>query len=133
MNPMKCVTTEIKSVHSATSLAEIENTKWFDAATKQPGQNGVFEVDPIKVGDAGREVRLFSYHNGRDFGPVHEFPVAAFVDRFGKRITAVTKFRGLVEQTTDSMQGAMDAVGQTFADASRYMLSRSSGPLVSQR
>lgn len=108
MNPTKYVTTEVKSTHTATSLAEIESTKWFDAATKQPGQPGVFEVDAAVLDDSGQEVRRFAYHNGRDFGPVYQHPQMAYVNRFEKRGTPVTKFRGLVEQTGAS-EGYMDA------------------------
>lgn len=84
-----------------TSLARIEHTKWFDAATKIPGQPGVFEVNSVSTFDTDETgPRRFSYHNGRDFGPVMASPADAFAARFNKASlqSSITAFRGLSEQ-----------------------------------
>jgi hypothetical protein len=80
----------------STKIVAIESTDWFDARKKLPGQPGVFEVDPILV-DVGPGIPRYSYHNGRDFGPVALSVEDAFKHRLGGRATEVTKFRGLVE------------------------------------
>lgn len=98
VNPITSKTVKYEAVR--TERAEIENTKWFDNATHYPGQPGVFEVDPIVVADGAEGQRRFSYHNGRDFGPVKLSPAAAADARFEKSKLAgdIKRFRGLVEQ-----------------------------------
>ena len=78
-------------------IVAIETTDWFDARKKLPGQPGVFEVDPL-IPDVGTMIPRYSYHNGRNFGPVTFTVDDAFKYRLAGRITEVTKFRGLVEE-----------------------------------
>lgn len=93
MNPSKFIEVPGVEVHAI----EVESTRWHDFASKEPGQPGVFEVDPLQLDDGGEELRRFSFFNGKDFGPVMQTPSDAHEARFGRRIAPVTKFRGLVE------------------------------------
>jgi hypothetical protein len=97
MNPTTVKTITIE--HSVNQRVEIENTKWFDAETTEPGQPGVFEVEGVKVFDDGTEVvRRFSYFNGKRFGPIASTPEYAHRERFNNSALVVSKFRGLKEQ-----------------------------------
>lgn len=78
-------------------IVAIETTEWFDATAFQPGQPGVYEVDPI-IPDVGHTIWRYSYHNGRDWGPVAHSIEEAFKYRFCGRLTEVTCFCGLVEE-----------------------------------
>lgn len=99
MNPIKVVEVEYSETFSGQQRVEIENTAWFDHAKKEPGQPGVFEVDPVQQFDDGTDViRRFSFFNGKRFGPIASSPEAAYRERFGKTHLIVASFRGLVEQ-----------------------------------
>jgi hypothetical protein len=75
----------------------IESTDWFNFAKKEPGQPGVFEVDPVPTDDLGGSLPRFAYWNGRFFAPAANDPEGAYRNRFGGKAGYVSKFRGLVE------------------------------------
>lgn len=81
----------------STKIVAIDTTKFFSALTHEPGQPGVFEVDPAVLDCAGTEAPRYSYFNGKDYGPLALTPEQAYAGRFGKRKTPVCVFRGLVE------------------------------------
>ena len=74
---------------------------WWDVdayGAHVPGMKpGVYEVDPI-IPDVGHTIWRYSYHNGRDWGPVAHSIEEAFKYRFCGRLTEVTCFCGLVEE-----------------------------------
>lgn len=94
----KLVTESIERTSTKTLI--IENTEWFDNATQEPGQPGVFEVDPVIVADGAEGQRRFSYFNGKSFGPVKLDATSAYAARFEKSdlSASILKFRGLKEQ-----------------------------------
>jgi hypothetical protein len=72
-------------------------TRWFTTETTEPGQPGVFEVDPVRLTDDPTEdpVARFSFFNGRDFGPIAHSPAAAYALRFHSFGLTPRAFRGL--------------------------------------
>lgn len=98
MNPTTTKTVTIE--HKTTQRVEIENTKWFDAETTEPGQPGVFRVNPVVVADGAEGQTRYSYFNGKSFGPVKLSVDAAYTSRFDKSTLAstITHFQGLKEQ-----------------------------------
>jgi hypothetical protein len=95
MNPTKIV--EVQVPLTGYQDQPIDNTDWFNASKKEPGQPGVFEVDPLSLDDKGDELRRFAFFNGKDFAAVMQTPGDAYAARFDKRVSPVTRFRGLVE------------------------------------
>lgn len=99
MNPIKFVEAQETIVVEGIKSVEIDNTKWFDAAKKEPGQPGVFEVNPVSVFDGEDQARRFSYFDGKKFGPVSSTPRLAFDIRFtaSTQAASIAAFRGLAE------------------------------------
>ena len=79
---------------------EVSCTRWFSYVEEEPGQPGVFEVDPVMAYDINTEsaIRRFSYFNGKQFGPTCVTPEDAFHYRFVKvRLSSspIQAWRGL--------------------------------------
>ncbi len=99
MNPslIKQVTVEVTN----SQRVEIESTKWFDAASTEPGQPGVFRVNAVEeYDDNDQECQRYSFFNGKVFGPIKQSAYQAYVERFGKSTLGhtITHFQGLKEQ-----------------------------------
>lgn len=75
-------------------------TDWHNASTKEPGQPGVFEVDPVTLDDSGEERRRFSYFDGKKFGPLSTSVEGAYRERFNHSTlsSTITKWRGYAEE-----------------------------------
>jgi hypothetical protein len=89
---------EFNPIVSVEDNVMIESTDWFNFAKKEPGQPGVFEVDPVPYNDQGDTIPRFAYWNGRKFGPAASTPDYAYQLRFDGTASYVTKFRGLMRQ-----------------------------------
>lgn len=83
-----------------TKQATIDTTPWFKLEAREPGQPGVFEVDPAVIDCEGNTQPRFAYWNGKDFAATAQSAGAAFRARFNRRIIRVTKFRGLTEDAS---------------------------------
>jgi hypothetical protein len=80
----------------------IAKTEFFDAASTQPGQPGVFEVRVAELEAARNAVgqslmpEVFAYFNGVSFGPARLCAAFAMADRFSPvEARTITHFRGL--------------------------------------
>jgi hypothetical protein len=98
MNPQ--VYKQVEQTILRTERVEIASTKWFNAETHEPGQPGVFEVNPVPQYDTAEGDQRFSFFNGKSFGPVSPSTQGAYNARFEKSKlgSTITQFRGLVEQ-----------------------------------
>lgn len=77
-------------------LAEL--TGWFDATTTEPGQPGVFEVNPILVTSTDYVYR-YAYWDGKQWGEARLTPAEAYDMRFCRgNIMPITGFRGLAQE-----------------------------------
>lgn len=97
MNPTQVVEQEYTGIEYVT--VDVESTDWFNAAKKEPGQPGVFEVNPVEQFENEPAPRRFSFFNGKAYGPIEPTPEAAYSSRFGKSglSNTITAFRGLSE------------------------------------
>jgi hypothetical protein len=105
MNPTKIALVDYQE--KAPTIVTIESTDWFNTAKKEPGQPGVFEVNPVAEFDTVTDdqetelnCRRYSYFNGKTFGPIASSVQRAFESRFEKSALGhtITAFRGLVEE-----------------------------------
>lgn len=100
MNPTEDIIVSVSHEASVFQSVEIDSTKWFSAAKKEPGQPGVFEVNALSQFDTEASPRRFSFFNGKSFGPISSTPEGAFRERFNfsSLTSGITEFRGLVKE-----------------------------------
>lgn len=80
------------------------HTEWFNASILEPGQPGVFQVvteelnlQAAILSDWTDARWVYSYFNGKVFGPLRSTPARAFTDRqqYNGFPGTITHFRGL--------------------------------------
>lgn len=82
-----------------TQEVPVQRTGWFLIENTEPGQPGVFEVDPLPV-TLAHSVDRYAYWDGKVWHPAGVTPDDAYTLRFvtEPQVHPITAFRGLDQQ-----------------------------------